>query len=137
MKILVTGATGFVGNNVIEEILKYKEHKIIASSKNQDKAKGFRWFEDIKYIGCDLNKSKENFFSFFEEPDLLIHLSWEGLPNFKELYHFEKNVFTNYNFIKNMVENGLHYPRHQPPNILKYLTNLPIHPIIPIRKSSN
>lgn len=107
MKVLITGATGFIGNYVIEELLKYKKHEIIANSKNQDKARSFKWFKDVKYIGCDLNQNKENYFTFFDEPDLLIHLSWEGLPNFKELFHFEKNLFTNYNFIKNMIGNGL------------------------------
>lgn len=107
MKVLVTGATGFIGNYVIEELLKYKEHFIVATSRNHNKAKNFKWYKDVKYINCDLNENKENYFNFFEEPDSLIHLAWEGLPNFKELYHFEKNVFTNYNFIKNIIIHGL------------------------------
>jgi len=107
MKILITGATGFIGNNVVEKLLKNKDHEIIANSRNQDKAKTFKWFNKVKYINCDLNDNKENYFTFFENPDLLIHLAWESLPNFKELYHFERNLFTNYNFIKNMITNGL------------------------------
>jgi dTDP-6-deoxy-L-talose 4-dehydrogenase (NAD+) len=50
---------------------------------------------------------QENFFQFFQQPDLLIHLAWEGLPNYKDLFHLEKNLFSNYRFLKNMVENGL------------------------------
>jgi len=34
-------------------------------------------------------------------------LAWEGLPNFKELFHLERNLPNNYYFLKNMVENGL------------------------------
>ncbi|MFX1310997.1 MAG: NAD-dependent epimerase/dehydratase family protein [Promethearchaeota archaeon] len=107
MKILVTGSTGFIGNYVIKELLKLKEHMIITSSRNQEKAKGFPWYKDVTYIQCDLNKSKENYFEFFQKPDLLIHLAWEGLPNFKELYHIETNLFSNYKFIKDMVIHGL------------------------------
>jgi len=108
MKVLVTGATGFIGNYVIEELLKLKECEIIATSIDPvDKVKKFRWFMDVKYIPQDLNVDNENYFTFFEEPDLLIHLSWEGLPNYNELFHIEINLFKNYIFLKNMIENGL------------------------------
>ncbi|MFH0976236.1 MAG: NAD-dependent epimerase/dehydratase family protein [Spirochaetota bacterium] len=108
MKILVTGATGFIGTHVINELLKSRNHDVFATAiESSDKAKIFDWFKSVKYIECDLNNSKKNFFSFFEHPDLLIHLSWQGLPNYKELFHFEKNLFSNYFFIKNIIENGL------------------------------
>ncbi len=108
MKILITGATGFIGNYTVKEMLKYKEHEIIATSiDNIQKAKDFEWFNNVTYICRDLNEKDQNYYIFFEEPDILIHLSWEGLPNFKELYHFERNPIINYNFIKNMVINGL------------------------------
>lgn len=107
MKILVTGATGFIGNYVIEELIKNSNHTIIATSKNEVKAKNFDWYKDVKYIPHDLNISIENFYDFFQKPNILIHLAWERLPNFKELYHIEKNLFPNYFFIKNMIMNGL------------------------------
>ena len=37
-KVLVTGATGFIGNYVIEELLKHNL-EIIATSSNEEKAK--------------------------------------------------------------------------------------------------
>ncbi len=108
MRVLITGATGFIGNSTIKELLKYNEHEIIATSIDPvEKAKEFKWFEDVTYVCRDLNEEEQNYFSFFREPDILIHLSWEGLPNFKELYHFERNTINNYNFIKNMIINGL------------------------------
>lgn len=107
MKILVTGATGFIGNYVIQKLLTDKNNEIIATSRNLEKAKNLKWFNKAKYIQCDLNESKKNFYIYFNKPDLLIHLAWEGLPNYKELYHIEKNLYTNYNFIKNMINNGL------------------------------
>ena len=108
MKVLITGATGFIGNYVVNDLLKRNIHEIITTSIDpSEEAKNLPWFKDVEYIPCDLNKSNDNFFKFFQEPDTLIHLSWAGLPNFKELYHIEKNVITNYNFIKNMVLNGL------------------------------
>lgn len=108
MKILVTGASGFIGNYVIKELVKLKEHEIIATSIDpENKIRNFSWYADVKYICRNLNEDHDDYFNFFEKPDTLIHLSWEGLPNFKELYHFERNTFKNYFFIKNMILNGL------------------------------
>ena len=107
LRVLVTGATGFIGNYVIQKLLTYNNIEIITTSRNVEKAKKLIWFDETKYIQCDLNESKKKFYAFFNKPDLLIHLAWEGLPNFKELYHIERNLYTNYNFIKNMIENGL------------------------------
>jgi nucleoside-diphosphate-sugar epimerase len=106
MKILVTGASGFIGNYVVAELLKHG-HTVIATSRDQDKAAKFGWFSQVQYISCDLNVVQENLFQLFHQPDLLIHLAWEGLPNYKDLFHLEKNLFFNYRFLKNMIENGL------------------------------
>lgn len=106
MKVLVTGATGFIGRYVVNELLRSKCH-IIATSRNQDKARSYKWYSRVEYIPCDLNEVSEDFFQLFQRPDLLIHLAWEGLPNYTDLFHLEKNLFSNYRFLKNMIEHGL------------------------------
>jgi dTDP-6-deoxy-L-talose 4-dehydrogenase (NAD+) len=106
MKVLVTGATGFIGNYVVKELLKQQCH-IIVTSRDQNKARSYEWFSQVEYIPCDLNVMQENFFQFFQQPDLLIHLAWQGLPNYKDLFHLEENMLSNYLFLKNMLEHGL------------------------------
>jgi len=105
MKVLVTGSTGFIGNYVVGELLKYN-FDVIASGIELKKEIHPDWLEKVTYIQADLNESRKDWFSFFEKPDMLIHLSWEGLPNYKELFHLERNLPNNYFFLKNMVENG-------------------------------
>jgi dTDP-6-deoxy-L-talose 4-dehydrogenase (NAD+) len=85
------------------------DHTIIATaSRSIEKAGGFfPQSQNLKYIQKNLNDREENYFSFFEKPDRVIHLSWEGLPNYKELFHIERNLPSNYYFIKNMVSHGL------------------------------
>jgi len=107
MKILVTGATGFIGNHVVLELLKINKHEIITTAIDQEIPPLIKWRENVQYIPCDLNVKKDNFFTFFNEPDLMIHLSWEGVSQIKELFHIDNNLYSNYNFIKIMVENGL------------------------------
>ncbi len=106
MKVLVTGATGFIGKYVIEELLKQK-HTIIANSILSEKEVAFNWLNRIHYIQADLNEERQDWFCFFKEPDMLIHLAWEGLPNYNELFHIEINLPKNYLFLKNMIKNGL------------------------------
>jgi dTDP-6-deoxy-L-talose 4-dehydrogenase (NAD+) len=108
LKVLVTGATGFIGNYVIKELLKCS-HDIVATSRDQNKAAKFGWFSQVQYIPCDLNVEQENFFQFFKLPELMVHLAWEGLPNYNDLFHLEENLFSNYRFLKNMLEHGLKY----------------------------
>ena len=108
MKVLITGVTGFIGSYVVKELLK-RQLNVVATSSDQNKARSFEWFSQVKYIPCDLNVMQENFFQFFQKPDLLIHLAWEGLPNYKDLFHLEDNLLSNYRFLKNMIEHGLKF----------------------------
>ena len=98
MKVLVTGATGFIGKYVVDELLRHN-HKVIASSKTVEEAATCQWAEQVEVIACDLGIMQKDFFEFFNKPDLLIHLAWEGLPNYNELFHLEKNLFSNYMFL--------------------------------------
>jgi nucleoside-diphosphate-sugar epimerase len=107
-KILVTGATGFIGNYVIEELLRHQV-SVIATSSNIEKAKTFAWFNKVQYIEFDFKSfdNKNNYFQFFNNPDILIHLAWEGLPNYKNDFHLTENLPRHQYFLENIVTNGL------------------------------
>ncbi|MFY8165575.1 MAG: NAD-dependent epimerase/dehydratase family protein, partial [Sediminibacterium sp.] len=108
MKVLVTGATGFIGNYVISNLLN-RGIDVVATSSNIEKAMMYEWFSKVKFIEhniFDLNR-EDNLFEYFDKPDRMIHLAWKGLPNYKKTFHFEENLFSHYFFLKNLLENGL------------------------------
>ncbi|WP_300599535.1 NAD(P)-dependent oxidoreductase [Niabella sp.] len=106
-KILVTGATGFIGRYVIQSLLK-QEVMIIASSRSISPTGIFN-HPRIQVKNFDLHQQQKshNLFEYFEQPDALIHLAWEGLPNYKQAFHIEKNLPAHKQFLYNLIENGL------------------------------
>src|SRR5438045_8064365 len=104
MKVLVTGATGFIGNYVIEELLK-NNAEIVATSSNKEKAAQQLWFENVQYIEFDLSNfdASTNYFLYFDQPDVLIHLAWEDLPNYTSAFHTEKNLPRHKALLKSMI----------------------------------
>jgi nucleoside-diphosphate-sugar epimerase len=106
MKILITGGTGFIGNHVVEELLKRK-HEIVVTGTNREKAQQFSWFKKVEFIELDINNSAEFPFEKIKNIDKLIHLAWSGLPNYKDLFHLEENLMPQYFFIKKIIEIGI------------------------------
>jgi nucleoside-diphosphate-sugar epimerase len=107
-RILVTGATGFIGRYVVEELLN-RGCQVIASSVNARNAEQFSWYSRVQYISFDLSDfdAAVNYYRFFDSPDLLIHLAWEGLPDYKGAFHLERNYPRHAAFLRNLVLNGL------------------------------
>lgn len=107
-KILVTGATGFIGTNLIPILLE-KGYAIVASSRNIEKARNQPWFKLVEYISWTIENTPAsiNLYNHFNQPDLLIHLAWEGLPNYGSSHHIESNMMANYYFCKNLIQHGL------------------------------
>ena len=108
-KILVTGATGFIGNYVIEQLLLNNNCHVIATSSNSQKAQLTSWYNKVEYLPFNLKEfdANVNYYEFFNQPDLLIHLAWEGLPNYKADFHVNENLPRHFIFIKNLIDHGL------------------------------
>lgn len=107
-KVLVTGATGFIGNYVIGELLR-KGLQVIATSTSVEKARTKEWYHRVSFIPFNLKEAPlvDNLFDFFGQPDKLIHLAWEGLPNYKSDFHLNENLPGHFKFLKNLIVNGL------------------------------
>jgi nucleoside-diphosphate-sugar epimerase len=108
MRVLVTGATGFIGNYIIQELLQ-KNISIIATSSNEAIAKSKSWYSKVIYLPLNLSKinDTENYYNYFKQPDIVIHLAWSGLPNYKSDFHLTENLPIQIKFLDNLINNGL------------------------------
>jgi nucleoside-diphosphate-sugar epimerase len=107
-KILVTGATGFIGNYVVQTLLQ-QGYNVVATSATEKKAATANWYHKVVYVPFNLNDfdNSVDYFSYFHQPDMLIHLAWEGLPNYKADFHLTKNLPLQNAFLQNLIEHGL------------------------------
>ncbi|MDR3392574.1 MAG: NAD(P)-dependent oxidoreductase [Sulfuriferula sp.] len=104
MKIAVTGASGFVGRHVLVQLGRY-DVEIVAITR--EAARLHDLAKSIRIVEMDIAHSTPNCFEKMGEPDILIHLAWDGLPNYKSLHHFETELPRQYFFLKGMIEAGL------------------------------
>ena len=100
MKILVTGASGFIGWPVVQSLHR-DGHKVLAlSRKMPEEARSI----DIKWIDADLAKIEE-----YREPikafapDVVIHLAWQDIPDFS-LETSRKNLNQSLDFFSFILE---------------------------------
>lgn len=56
-KILITGASGFLGNNLILKLS--KERKFIIHGLVNDNTKKIKKYKNVKYIKCDISNFKK------------------------------------------------------------------------------
>ena len=104
MKIVVTGAAGFIGRHVIP-LLIAKGHEVTAMvRKNQD---NFAINQCYRIVEHEIGQEIGNLYSKLGEPDTLLHLAWAEVSNCKSLKHIDIELPTHYNFIKQMVNAGV------------------------------
>ena len=103
MKIAVTGASGFLGKHVVDELRGLMEHEIVLAARTLPVELALS--SNMSVVQFDLKDIEDAFFRL-GEPDLLIHLAWDGLPNYMSTYHFDTELSRQYQFLKQMVLSG-------------------------------
>lgn len=105
MKVLITGASGFIGRHVVKALLG-RGHSITAVDIDSQQAKKFDWFDSVNFVVCDIHQPILEPEILFGPADAVVHLAWHGLPNYKSLFHFEENLPSDYQFLKTLVLAG-------------------------------
>lgn len=104
MKVAITGATGFIGRHVIDQLVNLGISPIIIC---RDSSVIDEKFKVHKIIIANIENENEDLFNKLGKPDLLIHLAWGNLPNYSSRSHFENQINSQYSFLKRLIKSGL------------------------------
>lgn len=98
MRILVTGANGYLGSGVVKAILN-NDVEVVAVDFKTDHV-DYR----AKSIECNLF-NVEDPFNYFGNPDILLHMAWrDGFVHYSDAHI--QDLPKHYEFIKKMAESG-------------------------------
>lgn len=96
MRILVTGANGYLGQGIVKELLD-KGHDVVAADFKLDHTD-----ERAEGVECDLFDVGDPY-EFFGEPDVLLHLAWrDGFVHYSDAHI--NDLPEHYAFLKSMAE---------------------------------
>jgi dTDP-6-deoxy-L-talose 4-dehydrogenase (NAD+) len=106
VKVLVTGATGFVGRHLVAALLA-RGCEVRAVARNAETAATMPWINAVEFMAADIHADELDIAALTANIDALAHLAWPGLPNYQALFHFEHNLMADYRLIKGAVEAGV------------------------------
>lgn len=99
MKILVTGANGYLGTGIVKTLLE-NSVTVIATDFNTERVDS-----RVQRIVADLFQVEDPY-TFFGCPDVVLHLAWRNGFEHSAMSHLE-DLFHHYLFLKRMAESGI------------------------------
>ena len=104
MRVAITGASGFVGQHVLRE-LQSRDLDIVVTSRSSGRS--FVENAMTETVQIDIAKEQSDPYQRMGAPDVLIHLAWNGLPNYQSRAHVEIELPAQLRFLKACLASGL------------------------------
>lgn len=99
MKILVTGANGYIGSKVVRE-LAHQGHDVICMDTAANNI-----CNDVQFVQCDIF-SQTNVYQLAGKPDVCLHMAWRDGFVHNSTRHLE-DLPKHYAFLKTLVDDGI------------------------------
>lgn len=100
MKILVTGANGYIGSKVVSQLI--DDGAEVVATDIDDAHIDKR----ATIIKADIFSDNDNWFEFFGNPDVCLHMAWrDGFVHNSDKHMLD--LSSHYKFITNLIDNGL------------------------------
>lgn len=99
MRILITGANGYIGKHVTNEALA-RGHEVLVVDRSYD-----RLPESVKKLKVDIFSGDNKIYEQLNKPDVLIHLAWRDGFIHNSAEHM-KNLSDHVSFLRNFIQGG-------------------------------
>lgn len=102
-KVVVTGANGYIGTHVTEELLRHPEKFTVVATDRSSDALSY----SVQFVPLDIiaNARQEDLFACLGCPDICIHLAWRDGFEHNALSHLI-DFPSHFLFLKNLAEHG-------------------------------
>lgn len=104
MRLAVTGASGFIGRHVLER-LRAEGAACVATTRSKKRLAAFAG-EACRIVELDLAETGDAW-ARLGRPEAVLHLAWEGLPNYRSPRHLEVELPRQIRFLRGLIEAGL------------------------------
>ncbi len=104
MKVALTGGTGFIGQHV-RKLLAKSSQEVLLVVRDQVKIGDLDIRE--KFVTADISEDRNDWFDYLDQPDVLLHLAWGGLPNYVDSCHVDIELPMQSRFLKLIIDSGL------------------------------
>lgn len=104
MRVAITGASGFVGSHVLRE-LQTRDLDVVIVGRSAARLPVNN--DRTKFVWMDIAQETADPIELMEKPDTLIHLAWDGLPNYQSPNHVESELPAQQRFLDACLASGL------------------------------
>jgi dTDP-6-deoxy-L-talose 4-dehydrogenase (NAD+) len=104
VNVAVTGGTGFVGRHVVARLESLGVSPTIVVRPGSPAPDALL---DRRIVRMDVLAPPVAPWDLLGRPDVLIHLAWGGLPNYRSPHHLEQELPAHGDFLERLVQSGL------------------------------